>query len=493
MDLDNMTHTKQGDPDILQYTNLEVASLYPDPHLSLPGQGLPHPSGLPHHPQPIHQYPPFTPSSSFPGAMTLPPIDEDLKEDKDAIYSHTLFPLLSVVFEKCELATCSPRVAGGGVCSSDSFTEDIDVFAKEVLSKSDKPLFTDNHELDSVMIQATQVLRFHLLELEKVQELCDNFCSRYISCLKGKMPIDLGMEDNEGGNDDSKSSTSTRAIKIETDSNSRGPTPGPSNITGYSQADDSRPRSRSTPVSSASNAQDGNSEAGETLDNSVGSGECTDGEEENPVENRSTKRQQKRGIFPKGATNVMRAWLFQHLSHPYPTEDQKKQLAQETGLTILQVNNWFINARRRIVQPMIDQSSRGGNAQLLNELRPKSTESLPYTPPSSTYSPYNPDPGVSYLDSQHMQIGRLPGMPGMPGSDVYDPMKGGYSHMPHGVQQFDMFGMQGVPRADMYQMSGTYQQLSPYNTGLQSQPMMTMFPGQGHNMMHGHNPNLGNE
>ncbi|KAF7259442.1 hypothetical protein EG68_03371 [Paragonimus skrjabini miyazakii] len=72
------------------------------------------------------------------------------------------------------------------------------------------------------------------------------------------------------------------------------------------------------------------------------------------------KRQKKRGIFPKVATNIMRAWLFQHLTHPYPSEEQKKQLAQDTGLTILQVNNWFINARRRIVQPMIDQSNRTG-------------------------------------------------------------------------------------------------------------------------------------
>ena len=26
--------------------------------------------------------------------------------------------------------------------------------------------------------------------------------------------------------------------------------------------------------------------------------------------------------------------------HPYPSEEQKKHLAQQTGLTILQVNNW---------------------------------------------------------------------------------------------------------------------------------------------------------
>ena len=34
------------------------------------------------------------------------------------------------------------------------------------------------------MIRAIQVLRIHLLELEKVQELCKDFCNRYITCLK---------------------------------------------------------------------------------------------------------------------------------------------------------------------------------------------------------------------------------------------------------------------------------------------------------------------
>lgn len=72
-------------------------------------------------------------------------------------------------------------------------------------------------------------------------------------------------------------------------------------------------------------------------DASLGSGDGTECEDD---DNRGRRQQKKRGIFPKAATNIMRAWLFQHLNHPYPSEDQKKQLAEETGLTILQVNNW---------------------------------------------------------------------------------------------------------------------------------------------------------
>ena len=65
----------------------------------------------------------------------------------------------------------------------------------------------------------------------------------------------------------------------------------------------------------------------------------------------------KRGILPKQATSIMRSWLFQHIVHPYPTEEEKKVIAGQTNLTMLQVNNWFINARRRILQPMLDTAS----------------------------------------------------------------------------------------------------------------------------------------
>lgn len=68
------------------------------------------------------------------------------------VCSHPLFPLLALVFEKCELATCSPRDSSSlsnashhpsmtghsDVCSSESFNEDIAAFAKQVSGSTDR-------------------------------------------------------------------------------------------------------------------------------------------------------------------------------------------------------------------------------------------------------------------------------------------------------------------------------------------------------------------
>jgi homeobox protein homothorax len=330
------------------------------------------------------------------------------KRDKDAIYGHPLFPLLALIFEKCELATCTPRdpsVAGGDVCSSESFNEDIAVFSKQI--RAEKPYYVADPEVDSLMVQAIQVLRFHLLELEKVHELCDNFCHRYISCLKGKMPIDLVIDERETGPTGSKAEglpgdSNNNANRSNADSASHtdgASTPEVMNIWRHGNPDDTSSAGpggvgynglssikmeqdgmppiasmKRPPSSSLSGYGLGNDEArspssgggtpgllshqpgshisGDNISEagwedfkhsdasnaSVGSGDGTDGcDDDDPT---SKKNAKKRGIFPKVATNILRAWLFQHLTHPYPSEDQKKQLAQDTGLTILQVNNW---------------------------------------------------------------------------------------------------------------------------------------------------------
>lgn len=104
-----------------------------------------------------------------------------LESDKRAVYKHPLFPLLALLFEKCERATQSAEAP-----CSESFSTDIQAFVQHQ-EQDRKPFFSDDPEVDGLMVKAIQVLRIHLLELEKVQELCKDFCNRYIACLKSKM------------------------------------------------------------------------------------------------------------------------------------------------------------------------------------------------------------------------------------------------------------------------------------------------------------------
>ncbi len=55
------------------------------------------------------------------------------------------------------------------------------------------------------------MLRIHLLELEKVNELCKDFCQRYITCLRVKLSTDSlfknGIDSLSDDNDDSFNNT----------------------------------------------------------------------------------------------------------------------------------------------------------------------------------------------------------------------------------------------------------------------------------------------
>jgi len=53
----------------------------------------------------------------------------------------------------------------------------------------------------------------------------------------------------------------------------------------------------------------------------------------------------KRGKLPKETTDYLKAWLHRHSDHPYPSEEEKKQLCHATGLSMSQVSNWMINVR----------------------------------------------------------------------------------------------------------------------------------------------------
>ncbi|XP_069957368.1 homeobox protein PKNOX1 isoform X3 [Cherax quadricarinatus] len=371
--------------------------------------------------------------------------------DKRSVYKHPLFPLLALLFEKCELATQSADSV-----SSDSFNLDIQAFVQHQ-ERDRKPFLMNDPEVDGLMIKAIQVLRIHLLELEKVQELCKDFCNRYITCLKGKMQSENLLRTEYGydspGSPDGGSpynghhqlhmahphpqvvSTSGQVLageyldgqqqqqqaalclqvtqhhnhhhhhhhhhhhqqqqaeyhqhhhqiqsqELQHDQLAT-PTRSPPGMVATTKSTalpgppvaTTMPTtivhvSPTTPTTSLSTPASPTLIQGSTPLSQIGAHPCPPPPETSIVnllapltppsceeEEEGGMRRQKRGVLPKHATAIMKAWLFQHIVHPYPSEDEKRHIAAQTNLTLLQVNNWFINARRRILQPMIDAST----------------------------------------------------------------------------------------------------------------------------------------
>ncbi|KAK1802629.1 hypothetical protein P4O66_004274 [Electrophorus voltai] len=159
--------------------------------------------------------------------------------------------------------------------------------------RAEKPYFSSNPDLDNL-----------------VHELCDNFCHRYISCLKGKMPIDLVVDDREGGSksDSDEFTRSSGPVDQvcwrEDDSISVHSTEGPAPCSG-------RPSSLNGDNSSEhAEVFYGICQTGDLLDHCAASPSTGDDEDAD----KDRRNSKKRGIFPKVATNIMRAWLFQHLT-----------------------------------------------------------------------------------------------------------------------------------------------------------------------------------
>lgn len=51
--------------------------------------------------------------------------------------------------------------------------------------------------------------------------------------------------------------------------------------------------------------------------------------------------------FSREALRILRNWLLSNHRHPYPNNEEKENLALQTGLNKTQISNWVANARRR--------------------------------------------------------------------------------------------------------------------------------------------------
>ncbi|TKY61568.1 Homeobox protein knotted- 1 [Spatholobus suberectus] len=65
-------------------------------------------------------------------------------------------------------------------------------------------------------------------------------------------------------------------------------------------------------------------------------------------------KRRKKGKLPRDARIALMDWWNTHNRWPYPTEEEKVKLSEITGLDQKQINNWFINQRKRHWKPTED-------------------------------------------------------------------------------------------------------------------------------------------
>jgi hypothetical protein len=69
-----------------------------------------------------------------------------------------------------------------------------------------------------------------------------------------------------------------------------------------------------------------------------------------------SKTKRKSSSLPSETVEYLKAWMMsaEHIAHPYPTEQEKVKIMEDTDIELKQLTNWFVNNRKRYWKPRIE-------------------------------------------------------------------------------------------------------------------------------------------
>ncbi len=63
-----------------------------------------------------------------------------------------------------------------------------------------------------------------------------------------------------------------------------------------------------------------------------------------------TIKRHHRQLYSEKCVETLKEWFHENIDHPYPDDEQKKELESKTGLSRSQINNWMSGNRRRFAR-----------------------------------------------------------------------------------------------------------------------------------------------
>ncbi|KAI8929798.1 hypothetical protein BC831DRAFT_442119 [Entophlyctis helioformis] len=155
-------------------------------------------------------------------------------------------------------------------------------------------------------------------------------------------PDDHGMDDGDDGQSDEREDQDYNPVSLYGTRKKVAPTaPSAASTSGSSSSRNRKHRSASDQTAAAppSSSSSTPSARRSTMSN--------DGAQSDDAAKLLRSGYGRRPNYSEEVLVILRQWLDAHKSHPYPSEQAKTELCKRTNLTIVQLNNWFINARRR--------------------------------------------------------------------------------------------------------------------------------------------------